>query len=105
MSCMTQHLSHLEQLSGNDARLKVYNKTITYSLSFTSKTVLKIFPLRRYTEVLVFSVDTKVQKSKLILKNDVSLPCRELARYRGGIGMGIGKVCNTPNSIFGEWYG
>ena len=79
-------------MSGNDARLKILNKNNKYRLSFTSKTVLKIFPLRRYTEVLVFSVDTQVQKSKLILKNDVSLPCRDLARYRGGIGMGIGKV-------------
>ena len=62
------------RLSGNDARLKMPIKTISYVLSFTSKTVLKIFPLRRYTEVLVSSVDTKILKSKIILKNDVSLP-------------------------------
>jgi hypothetical protein len=39
---------------------------------FTSKTLLIKIYLCRYRGGIRFSVDTKVQKSKLILKNDVS---------------------------------
>ena len=36
-------------------------------------------------EVLEFSVDTKVLKSKIIPKNNVYLPCRELGKVWEGI--------------------
>jgi hypothetical protein len=52
---------------------------------FTSKTLLKDSPLHRYCGVLGISVDTKVLKSKIIPKNNVSLPCRELGMVWEGI--------------------
>jgi hypothetical protein len=46
-------------------------KTVSYTVFSTSKTLPTIFGLCRYCGVLGISVDTEVQKSRLILKNDV----------------------------------
>ena len=67
-------------------------KTVGYTIFSTSKTLPTIFGLCRYCGVLGISVDTKVQKSRLILKNDVSKPCRYSVGIRQGIGEGMGKV-------------
>ena len=68
----------------NDDILKNIIKPITYRHSFTSKTLLIDFSLHRYRGGIGFSVDTKVLKSKLILKNDVSLHCRVLGKVLRG---------------------
>lgn len=61
-----------KRLNWNDFK-KIYPiNSISYNQLWTSKTLLKDSPLHRYWGVLGISVDTKVQKSRLILKNDVS---------------------------------
>ena len=75
-------------MSGNDDRLKYPIKSTTYSLSFTSKSVLKIFSLCRYCGGIGLSVDTKVLKPKIIPKNDVPLP----RQYKGVLEGVLGKV-------------
>ena len=67
-------------MNWDDALLKNIIKSITYIHSFASKTLLMDFSLHRYRGGIGFSVDTKVLKSKLILKNDVSLHCRVLGK-------------------------
>ena len=63
-------------MSGNDFK-KIYTiKSISENASFTSKILLKEILSRRYGIRYGISVGTKVLKINLILKNDVSSPCR-----------------------------